>query len=227
MAGDLPHNPAIKEGSPPRGYSIPLDIGKRRFNQSYGLLVGWLKLLLPTVALVLVIIAVFWAYFEDEGKIITDTLTRANDLVSEHLEVSQAKYTGLSDDGQRYTITAETVQQETVDAPHVLFVQPRADIHLDNGSWALVSANRGSLDRENQVLELTEAVNLFHDLGYEFRTESATLDLAAGSAYGFDPVEGQGPFGYVEADGFQIIDRGEIVQLTGKARIVIHDTHEP
>ena len=67
-------------------------------------------------------------------------------------------------------------------------------------------------------------VNLFHDLGYEFKSESATLDLMQGNAFGFDPIQGQGPFGYLEAEGFQLMNRGEQVQLTGKSRVIIYDT---
>lgn len=204
-----------------RGAAIPLAIGQRRHSTSYGRLVGWLKLLLPTLAVVLVVLAVLWAYLGDESGLVSDTLTRARELVTEHMEVSQAKYAGVSEDGQKYTITADTVQQASVDAIMVNFEMPRADINLKDGTWALVTAETGTLDRETQILELNTSVNLFHDLGYEFRTEAATFDLAAGSAYGFLPVEGQGPFGYVEAEGFQIVNRGEIIQLTGKSKLVI------
>lgn len=204
-----------------RGDGIPLSIGRRRLNQSYGRMVGWLKVLLPTIAVVLVALVVIWPYLQEEGTRIVEDITDAGRLVTEHMEVSEAKYSGVSEDGQRYTITAETVQQESVDALMVAFTNPRADINLTDGSWALVTAETGTLDRENNVLELNTTVNLFHDQGYEFRTESATFDLMGGSAYGFDPVFGQGPFGYVEAEGFQALDRGTLVQLTGKAKVVI------
>lgn len=204
-----------------RGDGIPLSIGRRRFSQSYGRMVGWLKVLLPTVAVALVVLVVLWPYLEEEGQRIGEDILGAERLITENMEVSQARYSGISEDGQRYTITAETVQQESVDALMVAFTNPRADINLTDGSWALVTAETGTLDRENNVLELNTTVNLFHDQGYEFRTESATFDLMGGSAYGFDPVFGQGPFGYLEAEGFQAVNRGEIVQLTGKAKVVI------
>lgn len=229
-SADSGHAPGGPAGTPPpdgaavRGSTIPLSIGQRRFSRSYGRIVSWLKILLPTLALVLIVVAVLWTYFEDETRFLSDTLTKASDVVTEHLEVSRAKYSGVSDDGQHYTVTADTVEQESVDARMVNFKDPRADINLKDGSWALITAETGTLDRETQVLELNHAVNLFHDQGYEFRSESATLDLAAGSAYGFDPVEGQGPFGHIEAEGFQIINRGEIIQLSGHSKVVIYNT---
>jgi lipopolysaccharide export system protein LptC len=209
---------------PVRGASIPVSIGRRTLNQSYGRMVGWLKVLLPTVAVALIALVVAWPYLKQEGHRITDSLTGAGQLITEHMEVSQARYAGISEDGQRYTVTAKSVQQANVDAIMVDFTEPRADINLSDGSWALVTAETGTLNRETQVLELFSKVNLFHDLGYEFHSESATFDLMQGNAFGFDPVQGQGPFGYLEAEGFQLMNRGEQVQLTGKARVIIYDT---
>ncbi|MEQ8440597.1 MAG: LPS export ABC transporter periplasmic protein LptC [Alphaproteobacteria bacterium] len=218
-SADTPSNDA-----PQRGSRIPVYAGQRRFSRSYGRFVGWMKVLLPTIAVMLIALLIIWPYLRDEGNRITEALTSAGGLISEHLEVNQARYAGLSEDGHRYTVTAESVQQDSIDAINVAFQSPQADISLSDGSWALVTAERGSLDRETQVLELIASVNLFHDLGYEFRTESATFDLLGGSAYGFDPVTGQGPFGYVEAMGFSIFNRGERIELIGPARVVIYDT---
>ena len=208
----------------PKGSRIPLTIGQRNFDRSYGRLVGWLKVLLPTLAVVLLALLALWPYLEQESREVGDRLTGAGKLVSEHLEVSEARYSGTGEDGQRYTVTAESVQQASIDATMVEFTEPRADINLSDGSWALITARTGTLNRDTQILELRSAVNLFHDQGYEFLSESATLDLMSGSAYGFDPVTGQGPFGYLEAEGFQIIDRGAQVQLTGHARVIIYQT---
>lgn len=208
----------------PRGASIPVSVGRRRFSHSYGRAVGWLKVLLPTLAVVLVSMIFIWPYLEEEGQRIIDAVISDAPVLPELMEVSQARYSGVGEDGQRYTLTAETVQQESMDAAMVEFLEPRADISLSDGSWALISAERGTFDRDAQILELNSAVSLFHDLGYEFRTESATLDLLGGSAYGFDPISGQGPFGYVEADGFELLDRGARVRLTGNARVIINNT---
>jgi lipopolysaccharide export system protein LptC len=207
-----------------RGARIPVFSGKRRLSRGYGRVVGLLKVVLPTVAVVLIGIAILWPYLEDERRQLVESLTDAGQLITEHLEVVEASYSGVGDDGQRYTVTAETVQQQSVDAMLVKFTQPRADISLTDGSWALVTAANGMLDRDTQVLELHDGVNLFHDQGYEFETQSATFDLLEGSAYGFDPVSGQGPFGYLEAEGFQALNRGAQVQLTGRSRVVIYET---
>ena len=85
-----------------------------------------------------------------------------------------------------------------------------------------MTATNGNFNRDDQLLELTGNVNLFHDSGYEFRTESAVFDLTAGDATGTEPVEGQGPFGHLKAEGFRIYNRGERVEFTGKSKLTIN-----
>ena len=91
-----------------------------------------------------------------------------------------------------------------------------------------VTAIEGEYNREAQLLLMKGGVNLFHDMGYEFQTESANLDLVQGEAFGNEPVFGQGPFGYLEAKGFRIINRGERVILTGQSKVIIYSlNNEP
>ncbi len=62
-------------------------------------------------------------------------------------------------------------------------------------------------------------VALYQDKGNEFHSTSAHLDMNAGTAEGDDPVTGQGPFGHVTAQGFRILNRGDIIYFTGHARL--------
>ncbi len=72
------------------------------------------------------------------------------------------------------------------------------------------------------MLELNGDVTLFHDQGFELRTETARFDLEAGTARGTESVEGQGPFGTLVSEGFRVLDRGERILFTGRSRAVIH-----
>ena len=209
--------------SAPRGAAIPIAVGVRKHSRAYGRVVGLLKLLLPIIAVLLVAVVVLYPFLKDDAERFSQALTNARALVTEHLEVNQASYSGIGEDGQRYTITAQSVQQDSAEALEALLTGPQADISMADGSWILISSETGRLDRENQILELFQNVNLFHDLGYEFRSESATIDLVGGSAYGFEPVSGQGPFGAVEGEGFEVLDRGAQVKLTGKSKVIIYN----
>ena len=76
------------------------------------------------------------------------------------------------------------------------------------------------------MLDLNGEVTLFHDRGFELRTQAAQVDLEAGVARGSEDVEGQGPFGNLEAEGFQVLDRGARVLFMGKSRAVLYPNNE-
>ena len=217
---------AAGAGARGRGGRIPAGRRAVRFSPLYGRVVGGLKVLLPTVAVALVLVAVAWPLLNEGDRRFTDALTGADRRAAENLAVENARYSGIEEDGQPFSITAESMQQESVDSSTVALTEPKADILLSNGAWVAVTAKSGLLHRTKQVLELTEDVNLFHDSGYEFRTARAVLDLTAGSATGNTPVEGQGPFGYLEAEGFRVTERGDRVTLTGRSTVVIYPQAE-
>ena len=203
------------------GASIPLGTRKTKFSRSYGVFVSWLKVLLPTVAVALTILVIVWPHLEEQERRFGERLLGLDKTQAENLEVVNPRYNGIDDKGNPFSISADAALQAEVDSPIVELTAPKADIQLGDDNWAIISALSGRMDRGAQVLELYEEVNLYHDLGYEFHTLNLTIDLVSGSAYGFDPVWGQGPFGRLEAEGVQIHDRGARVQLTGKAKVVI------
>jgi lipopolysaccharide export system protein LptC len=43
--------------------------------------------------------------------------------------------------------------------------------------------------------------------------------MAAGTAEGHDPVQGQGVFGDVESEGFRLLDHGQVIIFTGNAKL--------
>ncbi len=216
--------PTSGSGSPQpvRGASIPLGNRQTSFSRSYGVLVSWLKVLLPTIAVSLTILVIAWPHLEDQERRFGERLIGLETTQAKNLEVVNPRYNGMDEKGNPFNVSAEVARQAEVDSPVVDLKAPKADIQLGEDNWALISAVSGKLDRDANLLELYEEVNLFHDLGYEFHTKNITIDLIAGSAYGFDPVWGQGPFGRLEAEGVQIFDRGSRVQLTGKAKIIVN-----
>ena len=65
-------------------------------------------------------------------------------------------------------------------------------------------------------------MNVFHDAGHEFNTPKARFNLNDHSASGDDAVDGQGPLGTLQAEGFRIFDGGDRVLFTGKAKMVVY-----
>jgi hypothetical protein len=75
-----------------------------------------------------------------------------------------------------------------------------------------------------QLLDLFGDVNLVHENGTRFVTNTAHVDVAADSAVGNDPVTGHGPSGDITAQGFRVLDRGNTIVFTGKSNLLLKGT---
>lgn len=216
--------PAAEDGErrKPRFTQLSFRRERPRYNPLYGRFVGIAKVLLPTIATAIIVLIVVWPELnEQSGRFTLEPAARIDPAEAENLRMVNARFTGVDASQRPFAVTADSADQASAKSDEITLTAPKADILLDNGAWVALTAESGVFNREMQVLELIGGVNLFHDSGYEFQTESIVLDLAAGDAIGTEPVRGQGPFGYLRAEGFRIYNRGERVEFTGKSKLVI------
>lgn len=182
--------------------------------------VTFLKVTLPLIALVLLGLVLAWHRLNPDPR--EFRLGAGNISATVDADASRMikpRYVGMDENNQPYAVVADTATQTAGSADNILLAKPKADVTLKDGSWVAVDAREGLYDRVRQTLGLRGQVHVFHDAGYEFHTESADLDMQAGTASGDVPVEGQGPFGYLKAEGFRITDKGGRILFTGKARL--------
>lgn len=187
------------------------------------------RLLLPAVALTLLGGLLAWpTLFPDEKRFRLSKLS-VNREEEATVRMLNPRFVGTDEAGRPYTVTATEATQLAIPGAvtkdsQVLLTQPKADLTGDKGDWVQVSAHEGRYDKDHQMLTLSGAVTLFHDSGYEMRTEQAQVDLARKHVAGILPVQGQGPGGDLAAeDGFEIVDKGQRVFLLGKSRVVLRD----
>jgi len=186
----------------------------------YSRFVGLMRLLLPAIALALAGVVVAWPelYRGREGFRLSFAEIRPQD---DGLTMSNARYVGKDSNERPFMITAESAVQDVTDGKRVELRTLQADITLTDGTWVTLSADRGIYRQDTQRLELSGSVNIFSDRGFEFHTERARIDLAAGTAEGDDPVRGQGPFGLLEADGFRMTGMGRSILFPANVRLTI------
>lgn len=188
----------------------------------YSRMVFLMKVLLPSIAVVLVGLVIAWPELISDDNRFRLSAVRIDQRDADTLRMVNPRYVGTDDRNQPFTVTADIAMQSSGNADLVTLDQPKADLALQDGSWVALTASDGMYYRDRQSIDLKGAVNIFHDSGYEFRSESALIDLKAGTAAGKETVTGQGPGGDIEAEGFQILDRGARILFTGKARLVMY-----
>ena len=190
-------------------------------NARYTAFVALMRYVLPSVALALFILVVVWPMLTGTREGFRLTFATADQDESGALMMTNARYVGVDDKDQSYTVTAELATQPAPDSDIIVLERPQADITLADGGWLALTAKHGIYHRDEDILDLEGEVSGFSDLGYEFHTESARIDLVKGEASGKQPVEGQGPIGVLAAQGFRVLGEGSTFHFNGPVKLVV------
>lgn len=185
--------------------------------QQHTRMVNLAKVALPALAAAVLALIAAWPLFsgrQDSQRAGPDT---------GQLEMVDARYLGTDKGARPFEVRAEKAVQVGGGSGRVDLVNPQAEITLKGGDWITMSARRGNYDQTSGQLVLEGDVTLFQDGGYEFTTEMAQVDTQKGIAWGNAPVRGQGPVGDIQAGGFRILDDGNTIVFTGRARLLLAD----
>lgn len=208
-----------------KGYNTATN--RKHNSRIYSRFVSFMKFILPALAFVVIAVIAAWPQINssDLGFRIGVTLMKLTG--DENPSMINPRYIGTDSDSQPFSITADLARNINDGDLKVNLVMPKADISLSDGTWVVLTANDGVYYKEQNKLLLEGAVTLYHDSGYEFFTERASIDLKTGSANSHAPVKGQGPFGHVNASGFHMIDKGKVIYLLGKSELTLFPGAKP
>ena len=187
----------------------------------YSRYVNFMKFILPLMALALVAAIMIWPQLQIMDTSFSIALSNAKLSTKEGLSMVNARFVGVDLKKQPFSITADIAKNLLKDVEQIELEMPKADITVSDGSWLVLTANSGVYDQKRKFLNLKGAVNLFHDSGYEFKTKKANIDLNQGIAISNEPVKGQGPFGQLQAEGFQIENKGNKISFLGKSKLIL------
>lgn len=188
----------------------------------YSRFVRVMKILLPSLAAVLLALVVVWPRLHFDDTRFHVGFARLSPQSVQTLSMRNARYFGLDENNQPFSVTSDRATQEPSRPDVIDLDQPKADFSSRDGSAIFVQADHGYYHQKTQLLDLVGAVNLYHEKGYELHTERAEINLADSSAHGELPVHGQGPQGLLEGQGFQIRNKGSEVLITGKSALTLN-----
>jgi lipopolysaccharide export system protein LptC len=177
------------------------------------------KWLLPVAALALLSAIAMWPEFERATEQARIGFRRFSAEVQGGRLVD-ASYHGVDQKNRPYTVTAATARQVTPD--RIDLTVPKADMTLEDGTWLMLQARNGTYLRNTGQLDLWQEVTLYRDDGTTIVTSAASIDLKSGAAAGGEPVHVEGPFGVLDAQGFAVVDKGEAIQFTGPAHVILN-----
>ncbi len=160
-------------------------------------LVRRLRIALPIFAVILIAAFIFntqsnsvdQAFLEDFKSITATT---------EELRMANPRFAGVDNEGKPFEITASAALQDPNAKDVVELEQPRAVQNADESEATVVTANSGLYRSEENILELTDAVTLEHDLGsstYVLRSPEAIVAIKDQIVTSTAGVGAEGPDG--------------------------------
>jgi lipopolysaccharide export system protein LptC len=185
----------------------------------YSRRVALLKVMLPAIGVALLLLIIAWPRI---APLFDRLRFAAIDL--RELRMLNPRYAGTDRDGHPYVITAAVGRQVPQRDDIMALDQPVAHLKSHSGADVVVTANSGVYQTQTQFLDMFGNVTLIHENGTKIVTATARLDVANNAGQGHDPVEGRGPSGDVDAQGFQVIDKGDIITFTGQSNLVLKGT---
>lgn len=203
------------------GATRPRKARHRRPLMGYAATVTTLKILLPAIAVGLILLVALWPQYLLEGGRFQIVADSSGDAGIDRLSMVNPRFRGSDEQNRPFTVSAESAVQDLKDDNLILLARPQAEMKLEDGAGVALMAAQGSYRRDSEILNLSGGVDLRHDRGYQIHTPSAAIDLRGGTAQGHEPVAAEGPFGTLHAEGFRVAERGDIVEFTGKSRLIL------
>ena len=175
-------------------------------------IVGWLKILLPLGALMLLSTLFLFARAPAES---TEIPFADLDVAAREQRIGTPRLSGLTDTGDRIEIRADNARPDPATAGTVQIDRPRLTLDATDGSQLTVAAGTGSLVQSENRARLAGLARAELSTGYQMETAGLTADLATGVIVSDGAMEILAPFGELTA-GQATIDLG---QSTGGASL--------
>jgi lipopolysaccharide export system protein LptC len=187
----------------------------------YSRRVALLKRALPAIGVLLLLLIAAWPQLAPVWERMRFAFPAIDLRDARELRMLNPRYAGTDRLGRPYVVTA-AVGHQVPDRQDLMSLEgARAEVKSHGGADVVVTAETGVYQSQAQLLDLFGNVTLVHENGTKFVTQRARLDVAHNAAEGSDPVEGHGPSGDINAQGFRIYDKGDTVIFTGNSETLL------
>jgi lipopolysaccharide export system protein LptC len=165
----------------------------------YTLLVTWLKIVLPLIALALLSSIFLISKRIDPGTTLPDA---GSDLAERLREprLTDPVFTGVAPDGAAVTVTADDMRplpgSLTEGTARTLTVK----VETTGGAILTLTAPHGKMDSEAQTLALSGGATVSTDDGYSLAAPEMTGSLPLSELTASGGVTGESPFGTIRSD---------------------------
>lgn len=181
----------------------------------------WLRILVPSVGLVLLVIVTVWPLMREKEPGFTLSFTDIKNY-DDRLRMEELQFEGTDSKNRPFILSAVSASQKTGEQDAVELNDVAANVTLEDGTWLNLEAGSGVFRDRQEELSLTGAVNMYSSRGYEVHGQDVTIDLAASRASSDQRINGQGPLGVFEASSFETDLKTENLILRNNVKMTIY-----
>ncbi|WP_386679444.1 hypothetical protein [Loktanella sp. R86503] len=159
-------------------------------------LVGWLKILLPLAALML--LSTLFLFARNTGTSSEIPFAEIDAAAAEQ-RIAAPRFSGLTNAGDILSISAEAARPDTSGGTDITIDMPRLSLDATDGTTLRITAGTGQVDTSANTAHLGGLARLETSSGYVMETAGLQADLTTGTVTSDGALEIQAPFGQLNA----------------------------
>ncbi len=180
-----------------------------------------LKVLLPSLAALLVGLVILWPQLQARQDEAISIVSETDAAPQDQMMVNPRFFT-VDGKGEPLNMTAENAYELPGETRRIRLNNVKADLVLKDDRFLALDAAAAVYFQSKDTVELSESVNLYSEDGFELNTTQAQIGLKDQNLKGTAETFIRTPAGTAVSDGFEITDGGTIVRLTGKTKVVFY-----
>lgn len=180
-----------------------------------------LKVLLPSLAALLVGLVILWPQLQARQDEAISIVSETDAAPQDQMMVNPRFFT-VDGKGEPLNMTAENAYELPGETRRIRLNNVKADLVLKDNRFLALDAAAAVYFQSKDAVELSESVNLYSEDGFELNTTQAQIGLNDQNLKGTAETFIRTPAGTAVSDGFEITDGGTIVRLTGKTKVVFY-----
>jgi LPS export ABC transporter protein LptC len=185
-----------------------------------------LSLLLVGVGAVLTLSVASWLGLLANSKDVSLEITEVKRAESGEVQLTGARYRGLTPAGKPYEITAAKANEAPDGSGRVDMDHPTAVLTTRNGSLINLQSNAGVFNKHTDIVSMSGAVVVIQpDRNLRLDTEALEANLKAGEMHSYVAVQVQDTDRRINADSMQVYDNGARIVFGGAAKMIIKNNN--
>jgi LPS export ABC transporter protein LptC len=185
-----------------------------------------LSLLLVGVGAVLTLSVASWLGLLANGKDVSLEITDVKRTESGEVQLTGARYRGLTPAGKPYEITAAKANEAPDGSGRVDMDQPTAVLTMRNGSLVNLKSNAGIFNKQTDIVSMSGKVVVTQpDRNLRLDTEALEANLKAGEMLSDVAVQVQDIDRRINADSMQVYNNGARIVFGGATKMIIKNSN--